>query len=248
MWLQKSSLRATTISAAADGVGARRSATKSAMVTSVSCPTADIVGTGHPAIARATTSSLNAQRSSIEPPPRPTITTSTPGTRPIAARARAISSAAPSPCTRVGRMTMCAFGCRRRSTWMMSRTAAPSSDVTMPILRGRAGSARLRRGSNRPAAWSRCFNCSNASCRAPSPSGSRCSQTSWYSPFGSYTLMRPRATTRSPSCGLKRSIRIADRNMTPRICELGSFKVKYMWPVFHTLQLESSPSTQTSMN
>ncbi len=35
-----SSRRATTRSAAADGVGARRSATKSAMVTSVSCPTA----------------------------------------------------------------------------------------------------------------------------------------------------------------------------------------------------------------
>ena len=80
MWLQKSSLRATTISAAADGVGARRSATKSAIVTSVSWPTAEIVGTGQPAIARATTSSLNAHRSSIEPPPRPTMTTSTPGT------------------------------------------------------------------------------------------------------------------------------------------------------------------------
>ncbi len=85
----KSSLRATTISAAADGVGARRSATKSAIVTSVSWPTAEIVGTGQPAIARATTSSLKAQRSSIEPPPRPTMTTSTPlhlGDRPEPAR------------------------------------------------------------------------------------------------------------------------------------------------------------------
>ena len=43
---QKSSLAATTISAAADGVGARRSATKSAIVTSTSCPTAEITGTG----------------------------------------------------------------------------------------------------------------------------------------------------------------------------------------------------------
>ena len=57
---------ATTISAAADGVGARRSATKSAIVTSVSWPTAEIVGTGTAAIARATISSLNAQRSSID--------------------------------------------------------------------------------------------------------------------------------------------------------------------------------------
>ena len=33
---------------------------------------------------------------------------------------------------------------------MMSRIAAPSSDVTMPILRGSAGSGRLRAASNRP--------------------------------------------------------------------------------------------------
>ena len=62
-----SSFAATTISAAADGVGARRSATKSAMVTSVSWPTAEMTGTGDAAIARATISSLNARRSSSEP-------------------------------------------------------------------------------------------------------------------------------------------------------------------------------------
>ena len=39
---------------AADGVGARRSATKSAMVTSLSWPTAEMTGTGEAAIARAT--------------------------------------------------------------------------------------------------------------------------------------------------------------------------------------------------
>ncbi len=42
-----SSLRATTISAAADGVGARRSATRSATVVSVSWPTAEMTGMGH---------------------------------------------------------------------------------------------------------------------------------------------------------------------------------------------------------
>jgi len=56
---------------------------KIGIVTSVSWPTAETTGTGTRAIARATISSLNAQRSSIEPPPRPTITTSTPGTRAI---------------------------------------------------------------------------------------------------------------------------------------------------------------------
>ena len=66
----------TTSSAAAEGVGARRSATKSAMVTSVSWPTAETTGTGQAAMARATASSLKVQRSSSEPPPRATITSS----------------------------------------------------------------------------------------------------------------------------------------------------------------------------
>ena len=38
---------------------------------------------------------------------------------------------------------------------MMSCSAAPSSDVTMPMRRGRAGSGRLRASSNRPSAASR---------------------------------------------------------------------------------------------
>ena len=53
-------------------------------------------------MARATGSWLNGHRSSADPPPRPTMTTSTPGTRPMARTASAISAAAPSPWTRVG--------------------------------------------------------------------------------------------------------------------------------------------------
>ena len=63
-------------SAAAVGVAARRSATKSAKVTSVSCPTLEITGKRDSKIARTTISSLKAQRSSIEPPPRPIISKS----------------------------------------------------------------------------------------------------------------------------------------------------------------------------
>ena len=66
----------------------------------------------------------------------------------------------------------------------MSRSAAPSSEVTIPIFRGSAGSGRLRAASNRPSACSFFFSCSNASCSAPSPCGSMCSQVIWYSPFG----------------------------------------------------------------
>ena len=71
-------MSATASSAAADGVGALISATKSAIVKSVSCPTADIIGVAASNIALATHSSLNAHRSSIEPPPRPAIITSSP--------------------------------------------------------------------------------------------------------------------------------------------------------------------------
>ena len=63
-------IRVLADSAAADGVGARRSATKSAMLKSISWPTAETTGTALAWIARATVSSLNAHRSSSEPPPR----------------------------------------------------------------------------------------------------------------------------------------------------------------------------------
>ena len=76
-----SSLRSTTSSAAADGVGARRSATRSAIVTSVSWPTPEIVGIVEAARARATASSLKGARSSGEPPPRARIRTSKPPRR-----------------------------------------------------------------------------------------------------------------------------------------------------------------------
>ena len=58
------------ISAAALGVAARTSATKSAIVKSISWPTAETIGIADSKIARATTSSLNAHKSSSEPPPR----------------------------------------------------------------------------------------------------------------------------------------------------------------------------------
>ena len=60
------------ISAAALGVAARASATKSLMVKSISCPTADTTGMADSKIARATASSLNAHKSSRLPPPRVT--------------------------------------------------------------------------------------------------------------------------------------------------------------------------------
>jgi len=97
-----SSFTPTTISAAADGVGARTSATKSAIVKSVSCPTAEMVGIFDSARARATSSSLNGQRSSRLPPPRATMSTSKPRTRLMARIPRTMSGTASGPCTRAG--------------------------------------------------------------------------------------------------------------------------------------------------
>jgi len=51
-------------------VGALRSETKSEIVKSISCPIPEIIGIAELKIALATTSSLNAHRSSSEPPPR----------------------------------------------------------------------------------------------------------------------------------------------------------------------------------
>ena len=57
------------------GSGARTSAAKSASVTSTSCPTPHTTGIGCATTARTTRSSLNAHRSSSEPPPRARIVT-----------------------------------------------------------------------------------------------------------------------------------------------------------------------------
>ena len=94
----------TASSAAALGVGARRSAAKSAMVKSVSWPTAEMTGVSHSKIALATRSSLKAQRSSMEPPPRPQMITSTPYLSSVR-MPRTILSAARSPWTVAGYST-----------------------------------------------------------------------------------------------------------------------------------------------
>src|SRR4029078_2241993 len=67
-----------------------------------------------------------------------------------------------------------------------------------------------------------------------------------YSPLGSYTLILPRAMTCRPSSALNFSERTADLNITALSCAPASFSVKYRWPVFHSRQLEISPSIQIS--
>jgi hypothetical protein len=131
----RSSPCGTSSSAAADGVGARRSAAKSARLKSVSWPIADTTGTFDAAIARARASSLNAHRSSSEPPPR---ASSRASKRPLASARRNIAvicAAAVAPCTGTGRISTSSNGNRRASTLSTSRTAAPLGEVITPSRR-----------------------------------------------------------------------------------------------------------------
>jgi len=179
----KSALRPTTSSAAAEGVGARRSATKSAIVKSISCPTAEITGTREAWIARATDSSLKHHKSSMLPPPRPTMMTSGgSGSALSSSRAATISGAASAPWTRAGAIRMWRSAKRRRVTLSMSRMAAPVGEVTMPIRRGSIGSGRLRSCAKRPSASSRLFSASNWAIRSPRPARSIARTTTWYVP------------------------------------------------------------------
>ncbi len=116
----------------------------------------------------------------------------------------------------------------------------------IPIRSGSGGIGFFRPGSNRPSASSRAFNCSNASCKAPSPCGSMNSAETCSSPRSSYTVMRPRTVTCSPFSGRNRNSFADERNITTRICALSSFNVKYRCPESGLRRLEISPSTQQS--
>ena len=171
-------------SAAAVGVGARRSATWSISVQSVSWPTAAISGIALRAAARTTISSLKPHRSSSDPPPRATISTSGLGAKPPMASAlnpsiaAATSAAEVSPCTRTGH-TSTRTGKRSERRCRMSRMTAPVGEVTTPTTLGRNGILRLRAWSNRPSSASFLRRASSSAISAPIPASSSCSTTIW---------------------------------------------------------------------
>ena len=146
-------------------------------------------------IARATISSLNSHKSSILPPPRVTTMRSTEANallgKTSSGMATAISCAAPVPCTRTGLIKICSHGARRRSTFSMSRIAAPVGDVTIPIRRGNFGNGRLRSGANNPSASSLRLSASNFAWSMPTPRGCKISTRSWYFPCDSKTVTVP---------------------------------------------------------
>ena len=159
-----------TRTAASVGVSARRSATRSASVTSISWPTPDTTGTGEAKIARTSTSSLKLQRSSRLPPPRTSAITSTAGaSRAACASAAASSSAAPAPCTRDGTTITSAHRHRANSVVRKSAMAAPVGLVTRAIRRGNAGMRRLRPGAKSPSRSSEACSFLSRASRLPVP-------------------------------------------------------------------------------
>ena len=129
----KSSTSGVAISAAADGVGALISDTKSHIVKSISCPTADIIGIFDSNTHLATSSSLNDHKSSIDPPPLPTIIVSTGWTLLKNLIPSHISSFEPWPWTFTGYNFIWTFGYLLFVTLIISLITAPVGDVTTPI-------------------------------------------------------------------------------------------------------------------
>ena len=140
------------------------------IVVSVSCPTAEIMGISQSNTACATFSSLKAHRSSMEPPPRPTIITST-FRRSNMRIPRTMLSAASSPCTMAGYRRICTYGFLRWVILIISRTAAPVDAVTTPSVRIYFGIGFLYSGANIPRSKSSSFKRWKRSNSAPSPSG-----------------------------------------------------------------------------
>ena len=83
-------------------------------------------------MASATHSSLNAHKSSMEPPPLPTIITSIPIVSSFSIP-ETILDAAPSPCTSAGYRTKETYGFLLYEIFIISWIAAPVEAVTIPI-------------------------------------------------------------------------------------------------------------------
>jgi hypothetical protein len=157
-------------SAAALGVSARTSAAKSQSVKSISCPTAEMIGTGQAATARTSGSSLKAHRSSRLPPPRPITSRSKSaallresqhlhhlGRRALALDPGRQHDEPPAPAAP-----------REDAHEILHRRAGGRGDETH--VRGRAGSGCFRSGAKSPSAASRALSASNSRCSRPTPS------------------------------------------------------------------------------
>ena len=157
------------ITAAWVGVAALMSAAKSLNVKSVSWPTADIIGVLQLYIARTTASSLKFHKSSMDPPPRPTIMVSTPKLSAYSIFS-IMSSFAFSPWTKVLICICSANGKRLFIVEWISRIAAPVLAVKTAIFFGNLGIDFLFALSKQPSSVNFFFNASNFWYKFPIPS------------------------------------------------------------------------------
>ena len=218
------------------------------MLKSTSWPIPATTGTGQAATARAKASSLNAAKSSREPPPRASNNTSISARAATISNIRIMAGAARSPWTGVGYTTTGKAGNRLRNTRNTSCTAAPLGEVITPTARGMAGIGRLRAASNNPSAASRVLVSSKARRKAPSPAASMCSAMSWKSPRPSYNDTRARIRICIPSAGFRRRPKLRFRNMAQRTWAAGSLRVKYQCPERGRDRFDNSPSTHSNGN
>src|SRR4051812_46245039 len=135
---------------------------------------------------------------------------------------------------------------RRVRTVKMSWYAAPVGLVTTPTRFGSIGSLRLRSTANKPSFSSFDLICSNATRKAPSPTGSSDSTDNWYSPRGSYTVSFPRTRTVKPFEGLNLIFQFVLLKQQALICAPSPFNEKYQCPDLAPVKFVISPSTQIS--
>ena len=198
-------------------------------------------------IARATRSSLKDHRSSIEPPPRATISTSH-SRRAAASSMRAHDLGHRRRALHGGRIDehRRAAESARASTRKMSRIAAPVGEVTTPMRRGTARQRALALGGEQPfrrelglellelaleRAFARFLHVLDDQLvfaarlvqadarRAPAPA--------------------------CPPCGGNRSRVFRWRNIAQRTCASRSLSEKYQWPEAGAAKFESSPSSHS---
>ena len=131
---------------------------------------------------------------------------------------------------------------------MMSRTAAPSSDVTTPILRGSAGSGRLRRWSNRPSACEPLLQLIERQLQRAEPLGLEVLADELV--FALRVVHADAPAGDDAQAILRLEAQHAQRRPEHHAADLGAGILQREIHVAGVpdLQFDSSPSTQTSMN
>ena len=169
------------------------------MLVSTSWPMPVNTGLVHAAMARAMDSSSKVARSTRDPPPRMTTTTSISACAENIAIAPATAGAAASPCTRTSHKVTRKPMPDSSKVFMKSACAAEPLLATNPIASGITGNVVRRLRSYRPSFFSRAIISSRLAARSPSVKrGSMSIILKPNEPDGAYTSGVPRIRTLIP--------------------------------------------------